>query len=322
MDIAKHIEILLLTNDCVIVPGLGGFMTHYLPAHYDVADGTFLPPQRTLGFNPQLTMNDSLLAQSYVEAYDISYPDAVSKIESEVLQLRDHLDKNGQYELQGLGVLSLNNEGHIVFEPCEAGVLTPEYYGLGSFHMNLLLNAERKSPKASSSVFTRRVYAVRNRRALNTLRNLAAAAIIITAFLFIPSPADRGNKVPKQITESAVLGNIIPKHIEIKANDTKLNTSVHKPAPAPVVKEEPKAAEPVKPFTIVLASRITRSNGENLVESLKQDGVEDVRLYTRKSGVRVVKGAYATREEAQEHLNRLCSDERFADAWVLKIKQD
>ena len=68
--LARHIEILLLGNDCVIVPNLGGFVVHHVCACYDEGDGLFLPPQRTLGFNPVLKMNDSLLAQSYVEAYD------------------------------------------------------------------------------------------------------------------------------------------------------------------------------------------------------------------------------------------------------------
>ena len=76
IQLNRHIEILLLANDCVIVPDFGGFITHNVPARYDESDNLFLPPLRTLGFNPQLRMNDSVLVQSYVEAYDISYPSA------------------------------------------------------------------------------------------------------------------------------------------------------------------------------------------------------------------------------------------------------
>lgn len=54
-----------------------------------------MPPLRTIGFNPQLTMNDSLLALSYVEAYDISYPDALSRISEDVREIRAELDING-----------------------------------------------------------------------------------------------------------------------------------------------------------------------------------------------------------------------------------
>ena len=87
IELAKHIEILLLDNDCVIVPDFGGFMAHHVDAVYDTEEGLFLPPRRTLGFNPQLYINDSLLAQSYVEAYDLSYPDAIQRIESEVREI-------------------------------------------------------------------------------------------------------------------------------------------------------------------------------------------------------------------------------------------
>lgn len=131
----RHIEILLLDNDCVIVPGLGGFIAHHVEACYDDRDDMFLPPKRMLGFNPKLNMNDSLLAQSYVEAYDISYPEALIKIDAEVDELKQTIEKNGFYELSNVGVLLLNSDGNLEFEPCESGVLTPETYGLPGFEV-------------------------------------------------------------------------------------------------------------------------------------------------------------------------------------------
>ena len=32
IELAQHIEVLLLESDCVIVPGFGGFVAHYAPA--------------------------------------------------------------------------------------------------------------------------------------------------------------------------------------------------------------------------------------------------------------------------------------------------
>ena len=138
IELERHIEILLLSNDCVIVPDFGGFMAHHVDAHYDEYEGLFLPPQRTLGFNPQLKINDSLLAQSYVEAYDISYPEAVLRIEDEVNELKMHLQTKGFYELSSIGTLEFNENGNYVFTPCEAGILTPDLYGLCSFEMTPL----------------------------------------------------------------------------------------------------------------------------------------------------------------------------------------
>jgi len=116
IELNRHIEILLLSNDCVIVPELGGFMAHHVDARYDEQEHLFLPPLRTLGFNPQLKMNDSLLVQSYIEAYDISYPEAYRRIQSEVAELRQHLETEGMFELNGIGVLSINAEGNLLFE--------------------------------------------------------------------------------------------------------------------------------------------------------------------------------------------------------------
>ena len=144
IELERHIEILLLSNDCVIVPDLGGFMAHHIEASYDAEDKMFIPPQRTLGFNPQLRLNDSLLAQSYVEAYDISYPEAVRRIETEVVELKQHLESTGSYELNDIGLLKVNDEGKLEFAPCEAGILTPELYGLSSFEMIPIRDCHRK----------------------------------------------------------------------------------------------------------------------------------------------------------------------------------
>ncbi len=138
IEINRHIEILLLKNECVIIPDFGGFMTHYVGARYNDQEHLFLPPMRTLGFNPQLRMNDSVLAQSYVEAYDISYPEALRKIEEEVADIKHVLEQKGTYTMDDLGVLTVNQEGNIEFAPCQAGILTPDLYGLTDLSFNTL----------------------------------------------------------------------------------------------------------------------------------------------------------------------------------------
>ena len=150
IEIERHIEILLLDNDCVIVPGLGGFTAHHVEARFDESDDVFLPPLRTLGFNQQLKINDSLLVQSYIEAYDISYPEALRRIEGEVEELRQRLANDGYYEMADIGVLEMNEDGNIIFTPCEAGILTPELYGLSSFEIQPLM-AEESTTSASST---------------------------------------------------------------------------------------------------------------------------------------------------------------------------
>ena len=209
IELDRHIEILLLNNDCVIVPGLGGFMTHHVEARYDADDQMFLPPLRTLGFNPQLTMNDSLLVQSYIEAYDISYPEALRRIESEVEELKQHIDAAGCYELNDIGVLSMNEEGKYLFTPCEAGILTPALYGLSSFEMKPIVTAAvpvvEEKPEAETEETTATILAPLTtddeaddeERALvikmSWIRNTVAIAAAILAFFLMTTPVSNSN---------------------------------------------------------------------------------------------------------------------------------
>lgn len=148
-ELSRHIEVLLLENDCVIVPGLGGFIAHNKAAEFKDSANIFCPPLRTIGFNPQLTINDGLLAQSYMQSYDTDFPDASRKIESVVSQIKDSLYKNGQAELDNIGTLYYTMAGTYGFEPYGNAFFSPSLYGLGSFSISPL--SELASAKESAA---------------------------------------------------------------------------------------------------------------------------------------------------------------------------
>ena len=125
IELARHIEILLLENDCVIIPDFGGFIAHYQPARYIKEENLYLPPVRTIGFNPQLTINDGLLVQSYMQAHHTDFPDATRMIEEEVAGLKEQLYQNGCAEMHGIGVLHYNIHSTYEFHPNEDGALSP-----------------------------------------------------------------------------------------------------------------------------------------------------------------------------------------------------
>lgn len=135
----KHIARLLLNNDCVIVPGFGGFMAHNIPAKYDEENCIFIPPMRIVGFNPQLTMNDSLLAQEYVNTYDISFPEALKQIATDVESLKRHIEEEHIYELLRIGKFVINGST-LEFIPEETGVITPALYGLDAINIRPVAN--------------------------------------------------------------------------------------------------------------------------------------------------------------------------------------
>ncbi len=368
IELERHIEILLLSNDCVIVPGLGGFMTNHVDARYDNDDRMFLPPLRTLGFNPKLTLNDSLLAQSYIEAYDISYPEAIHRIEDEVNELRQHLENNGSYELNDIGTLFLNDDGNMEFKPCEAGILTPSLYALSSFEIEKVVptvevrTAIAKDPKPAplsqpshdealveepedaDAPLVQPVLDTDNGNtdddheekartvsiSVSLLRNLAAAAIVLVAFLLYTSPLSE--KAPSTAAiDSSMLLKVMPKNATTGSTaitKTMRSTSATPSAAAVVPVKQATPAAPAsetsetvfKPYyTLVLASHVTKTNAAAYAEQLKKEGFE-AQVITR-SSTKVIYGQFATEGEAYNRLHQLNNQKPFAEAWVMKIEK-
>ena len=373
-ELERHIEILLLSNDCVIVPDFGGFMAHHVDARYDGRDNMFLPPLRTVGFNPQLKMNDSLLAQSYVEAYDISYPEAIDRLANEVAEIRQRLENEGKYEINNIGTIYLNEDGNYTFEPCEAGILTPNYYGLGGFDM-LPLSAQEKEPtvtleKTNSTNIaenieinqeekqTEPVVALQNATANSVfdvndddekpsaefilikkswLRNLAAACIAIIAFFAISTPLRTPNVQTSKI-DTGMLTRIMPKELVTqntrqtelasKAENSekvlKINPETNKDAndeanEKKIDQAELKSAKPY--YGIVLASRVTKRNAANYVETLQTKGFKAAKVVITATNVKVVYGSYETEGQAYKALHDLRNNEVFADGWITKVTE-
>lgn len=135
ITLAKHIELLLLEHDCVIIPGFGGFISNHSEAMYEEDGGMLTPPTRTIGFNQQLQINDGLLVQSYMSAYDASYPAAHLQMEKDIEKMSRELDINGYYDLEAIGRLTKGMGAGISFEACTRDILTPSLYGLSHFSM-------------------------------------------------------------------------------------------------------------------------------------------------------------------------------------------
>ncbi len=350
ITLERHIEILLLDNDCVIVPGLGGFMAHHVDARYVGEDNLFLPPLRTLGFNPQLKLNDSLLVQSYIEAFDISYPEAQQRLEADVEVVRQKLCNEGIYEFSGIGTLRMSGEDTFLFEPYEAGVLTPSLYGLGSFEMlplcstlsvkgqhvddataaTSILIADDAADSVSDDNDDRNVIKIK----IAWLRNAVAVAAAIVALFFITPPVSNGDagrlnlsgmngmqffdavatryNEPQDTARHPSI-NLLSQEVEEK---TSADADVAGAPAAELVREEV-ASERDDAFCIVMASKITPRNADFYAKKIRSKGFEQTAVYKSNGIVRVIYGSYATEAEACSDLRKLRrQDDFFKQAWI------
>ena len=292
-------------------------MTHHVDARYDKEEGVFLPPLRTLGFNPQLKINDSLLAQSYVEAYDISYPEALQRIEDEVNELKMHLQNDGSYEMNDIGTLAFNEDGHYVFTPCEAGILTPSLYGLGAYEMdclqiaasgdrNIIKKVQEEPTKSTQiismiAVFLLALPSGKTEMMTRTISN------INNGLLFGMMSKDT-NTTPIDYKKKDIQQAMVKTDTILK-NDTL--------SPAKVATKE----KCHKGFCIVLASHVSKKNANAFVEELQKKGYAKSEVYIHNNVTRVVYGIFETQSEAYDTLRKVHRIKGLEEAWVYQFKE-
>ncbi|MDR0976175.1 MAG: SPOR domain-containing protein [Prevotellaceae bacterium] len=311
-ELARHIELLLLENDCVILPDLGGLITHHLPAQ--IAGDTFIPPSRIIAFNRQLKMNDGLLAQSYMTRYATNFVDATQRLTQDITRMLDVLYDTGRVELPAIGALTCDMHDSIDFTPFERTLATPSLFGLDTFTMQPLSAAKPAAavPTASAPAATHRILAY--------LPRVAAIVIGFVLLFLFSTPTER---YEASTTERA---DLLPVELFKPVDSVKL-AEAEAPAEVPAAKEEvtptpapaPAAeAAPAKRYHIVVASVGRAADAREMAEQLVQRGFPEAKAIVGNSRNRVAAFSYATRTEAYNALRRIQENGTFVNAWVLK----
>ncbi|MCF0160810.1 MAG: SPOR domain-containing protein [Bacteroidaceae bacterium] len=350
IELARHIEVLLLDNDCVIVPGLGGFVTHHIPARRVDGECKFLPPYRTLGFSPKMVINDGLLVQSYMQAYDTNYPSALRILEQKINELKSALSREGRFILHGIGTLQQNIQDDYTFTPLEAGLLSPSLYGLSSFEMKTLAELEAEHAKPAPTLVVeqpvaepeeeKRAIVIRMERRWITGIAAACIGILLMLTFVLPSPNGKTslagfkpimewfNTANQQETIAKVDAKPTAKPAVRKA-EVKKEVAIAAAHPEEA-KAEAKTATPATPvatpkaepyYTIVLASSITLKNAEAFAKQLSDKGYAESSVLTKDNLNRVVYARFASESEARNKLRELSREcDNFTQAWVLRVK--
>jgi hypothetical protein len=133
MKIARYISDLLYEHECVVIPGLGGFISKDHSAVIHPLKHQFKPPYREIVFNPHLRANDGLLLSLIARSENISYQDAKSNLDRFVHKCIDGLTKGHRINFRNIGALAYNHEKQIVFIADENQNFMASSFGLGSF---------------------------------------------------------------------------------------------------------------------------------------------------------------------------------------------
>ncbi len=176
-QVTQHIVKLLYDHNCVIVPGLGGFVTNYQPAKVHPTSFIFNSPSKSVAFNVNLSTNDGLLADTIAREEGVSHREADARIIHFVGQIRAALSESKPVKLAGIGRLTMDVEGNIRFLPDNAQNFLLQSYGLPSFTAQPVVRERVIEPEPAKPVQSIKA-AKKPRKASDALLPIAAVLLI------------------------------------------------------------------------------------------------------------------------------------------------
>ncbi|MFC2080921.1 SPOR domain-containing protein [Bacteroidota bacterium] len=316
MDFGKYIKELLLLHDCVILPGLGGFIANYKPAEFNSALNTANPPSKYILFNRNLIHNDGLLYAHVSDVTDYGYKDVQEMTITYIERIRRDTGKGMKHIIDELGYFYLDKENQIQFREEGGNNFLLESYGLPF----LQYREFEKLPKAE--IYRSHPATVdpltRQRRIRRWIYTGAAACIVATLVLLpiktgyfdhagIDIPVmDSFTKEQTMQAEGLQESEISPS--PNKVSQAGLNVSSG-------TKTLVKASFPPAEYHLVVGSFKDFGNARQVRNQLVQKGHEARILSTDKGFFRVSAGTFSAQSEAENNIAAIRKE--YEKVWIL-----
>ena len=312
LRIPLHIERVLLLNDCVIIPSFGGFLLRRHAAVHNPRQCAFRPARKEIVFNPTLTYDDGLLAESYMEHYGMDFNEAQQAIRRDVSALQTTLADDGRLTLEGIGAFRRTDDGTLLFDPASDATST---YAIGSYGLPLFYMPPLTPESAAPPVHTQPPHAVRERipTALRVVGQTAAVAAAAVALYFsISTPV-------REVDNTSYTAGFVPSEL--------LHDLSEKEQPTPRLQDEAsgKASEKatgktveVTTYSIVIGSFNDSASARKLISELPSEDRKHAQVVTNNAGrVRVIVGGYQDRKVAAAALAQWRQRQKFQSAWLM-----
>ncbi|MBN2635165.1 MAG: SPOR domain-containing protein [Prolixibacteraceae bacterium] len=145
MKFGKYIHDLLLSNETVIIPGFGAFISEYQPAV--ITETEVKPPAKKIIFTTSIRNNDGLLVDFVAIEKQVSHFDALKIIEKERDNIVFLLDKGEEVILDAVGKLSMNDTNDIEFVPFHDENFSVEAFGFETVSLEELEKIQAEPEK-------------------------------------------------------------------------------------------------------------------------------------------------------------------------------
>lgn len=229
ISMIEHIEYLMLSNDCVVVPGFGAFIAQYTSSNNCAQNSTFTSPKRSISFNASINHNDGLLANSIAKKASIPYAEALKQIEKSTTICRQALSDGSEVPFGRLGFFISNAEGHIEFIPFHHEYANDDFFGLQSFSFPTLAerNAQVATEETVSETYSEPEINIGRRNWFSHKAvQIAASIVMLVCLTFALSTPIIVDKPTHQLATLNVPTPTMPKHKVVKTEEISLQKQV------------------------------------------------------------------------------------------------
>jgi len=322
MVLEHYIAELLYRYNCVMVPGLGAFLTQMKSAVIHKTTNAFYPPSKEVSFNEQVVTNDGLLVSYMADAENTSYEEMLAKVTGITSEWKTRLQKGEKLSLVNIGELKLNEARKIQFQPHYSINYLTSSFGLSSF---VSVPVTREILKTEVETIEEKVPFVftpekRKTRSLRPYLKYAAVGLLaislgLTGYHFVNN--NLGNQqlaleeaqeqVAKRIQE-ATFFDVEP--LELPS----ISLDVIK-AKARIIKKKN-----VRTHHVVAGAFRFRTNADKKIRQLKRRGFNATYIGTNRHGLHMVN--YDSYTDVDEALNalRMVKRTQSKEAWLLSVK--
>lgn len=118
---------ILLSEDVVVIPGLGAFETTYQPAQLNEKTGIIYPPTKKVSFNPdKKTDNKEIIKNFLVNDLKISEQEAIESINNFVNSINEKMAQKANVVIDEVGIL-FSEDGKIGLKSIPSNLLIDNY---------------------------------------------------------------------------------------------------------------------------------------------------------------------------------------------------
>jgi len=330
LDLAPFIRDLILSNECVILRGVGGFETSYKHAELDSSRKHIAPPSKHIHFRNELIKDNGVLERHIAESLNISREKAFDHIDQYVQELFSTLKESGTAKLGDMGEFFLDEKQNLQFREAESANYLADSFGLDVLSLEGEEEEEKTAP-ASTSVTNEPVK--RKMTSWYIAVGFLLLAISVTVIIILADGGKLGILTLKKSDKEndiVIFGNSDQAENDsttrVIEQELDQNTSARSAlsideTDSQEIGQEPGSITNLTPevrYYLVAGSFKTMRGAESQKADLEWDGFEADILATG-DNIRVVIGEFRNKDEALAELRRL-RQQLDQSVWLLTLE--